>query len=150
VNIIRQWLRQPHARLIALIGLVLIMPLCLRAALGWSNPHGYLSDLCIGSLLIVLLHRRPWWLALPILLAWGLMTVASAELVSAVGEYELSKGFGQSNLRIKEINDAIRRLDVRLAEIREQLQPPAAPPEVEAARLPALDEESTAGQESTQ
>ncbi|VVO13058.1 LTA synthase family protein [Pseudomonas fluorescens] len=85
MNIIRQWLRQPYARLIALIGLVLVTPLCLRAALGWSNPHGYLSDLCMASLLIVLLHRRPWWLALPILLAWGLVTVATAELVSAVG-----------------------------------------------------------------
>ena len=61
------------------------MPLCLRAALGWSNPLGYLSDLGIASLLIVLLHRCPWWLALPVLLAWGLMTLATAELVSAVG-----------------------------------------------------------------
>ncbi len=85
MNIIRHWLRQPHTRLIALIGLVMIVPLCLRAALGWSHPLGYLSDLGIASLLIVLLHRRPWWLALPVLLAWGLMTLATAELVSAVG-----------------------------------------------------------------
>jgi serine/threonine protein kinase len=79
-----------------------------------------------------------------------LLVRARAELVSALGEYELSKGFGQSNLRIKEINDAIRRLDVRLAAIREQLQPPAAPPEVEAAHIPAAGEQPTAGQESTQ
>ena len=85
MNVIHRWLSQPRARLIALIGLVLIMPLCLRAALGWSNPLGYLSDLGIASLLIVLLHRCPWWLALPVLLAWGLMTLATAELVSAVG-----------------------------------------------------------------
>jgi hypothetical protein len=85
VNVIRHWLRQPYARLVALTGWVLIVPLCLRAALGWSNPLGYLSDLGIASLLIVLLHRRPWWLALPVLLAWGLMTLATAELVSAVG-----------------------------------------------------------------
>ncbi|MGZ7458729.1 LTA synthase family protein [Pseudomonas sp. Ma2-10] len=85
MNVIRHWLRQPYARLIALSGLVLILPLCLRAALGWSNPLGYLSDLGIASLLIVLLQRRPWWLALPVLLAWGLMTLATAELVSAVG-----------------------------------------------------------------
>lgn len=85
MNIIRRWLRQPYARLITLFGLVLIVPACLRAALGWSNPLGYLSDLGIASLLIVLLHRRPWWLALPVLLAWGLMTLATAELVSAVG-----------------------------------------------------------------
>lgn len=85
MNIIRRWLRQPCARLITLIGLVLIVPVCMRAALGWSNPLGYLSDLGIASLLIVLLHRRPWWLALPVLLAWALMTLATAELVSAVG-----------------------------------------------------------------
>ncbi|WP_449440134.1 LTA synthase family protein [Pseudomonas migulae] len=85
MNIIRRWLRQPYARLITLIGLVLIVPVYMRAALGWSNPLGYLSDLGIASLLIVLLHRRPWWLALPVLLAWGLMTLATAELVSAVG-----------------------------------------------------------------
>ena len=85
VNKLRPGLQQPYARLIALVGLVLFVPLCLRAALGWSNPHGYLSDLAIGSLLLVLLHRRPWWLALPVLLAWGFLTVASAELVSAVG-----------------------------------------------------------------
>jgi hypothetical protein len=85
VNIIRHWLQHPRARLIALMGLVLVAPLCLRAAMGWSDPLGYLSDLGIGSLLVVLLHRRPWWLALPVLLVWGLFTVATAELVSAVG-----------------------------------------------------------------
>ncbi|MFC6336690.1 sulfatase-like hydrolase/transferase [Pseudomonas sp. CCM 7891] len=85
MNVIRYWLRHPHARLIALTGLLLVLPWCLRAALGWSNPLGYLSDLGIASLLIVLLHRRPWWLALPVLLAWGVMTLATAELVSAVG-----------------------------------------------------------------
>ena len=85
MNIIRLGLQKPYARLIALIGLVLIVPLCLRAALGWSNPHGYLSDAGIGALLVVLLYRRPWWLALAVLLPWGFLTVASAELVSAVG-----------------------------------------------------------------
>lgn len=58
--------------------------------LGWSNPLGYLSDLALGSLLIVLLHRRPWWLALPVLLAWAALWVASAELVSAVGRLPTS------------------------------------------------------------
>ncbi|MCJ8207475.1 LTA synthase family protein [Pseudomonas sp. RGM2987] len=57
----------------------------LRLALGWSDPLGYLSDLGIGGLLVVLLHRRPWWLALPVLLAWSALTLASIELVSAVG-----------------------------------------------------------------
>lgn len=78
-------LRHPHARLVSLIVLVLIVPVCLRAVLGWSSPLGYLSDLAIGSSLVVLLHRRAWWLALPVLLFWGLLAVATAELVSAVG-----------------------------------------------------------------
>lgn len=85
MNVIRRWLQHPHARLTALVGLVLLMPLCLRAALGWSDVFGYLSDMAIGSLLIVLLHQRPWWLALPVLLVWSLLTLAAAELVSAVG-----------------------------------------------------------------
>ena len=57
MKIIRHWLQRPRARLAALIGLVLVVPLCLRAALGWSDPMGYLSDLGIGSLLVVLLHQ---------------------------------------------------------------------------------------------
>jgi len=85
VSVLLRWLRQPHARLFSLILLVLIVPVCLRAALGWSSPLGYLSDLAIGSLLVLLLHRRAWWLALPLLLFWGLLAVATAELVSAVG-----------------------------------------------------------------
>ncbi len=85
VNALFHRLRHPHARLFSLITLALIVPVCLRAALGWSSTFGYLSDLAIGSLLVVLLHRRPWWLALPLLLFWGLLAVATAELVSAVG-----------------------------------------------------------------
>lgn len=86
MNVIRHWLRQPYTRLTALIGLVLIVPVCLRAALGWSSPLDYLSDLGIASLFIVTLHRRPWWLALPVLLVWGLMTLATAELGSNIGD----------------------------------------------------------------
>ncbi|MHA3735619.1 LTA synthase family protein [Pseudomonas sp. Eth.TT006] len=85
MSVLFRWLRQPHARLFSLILLVLIVPVCLRAALGWSSPLGYLSDLAIGSLLVLVLHRRAWWLALPLLLFWGLLAVATAELVSAVG-----------------------------------------------------------------
>ncbi|TKJ74498.1 sulfatase [Pseudomonas sp. CFBP13508] len=79
------WLRRPNARLFSLIVLVLIVPVCLRAALGWSTPLGFLSDLAFGSLLVVTLHRRAWWLALPVLMFWALLAVATAELVSAVG-----------------------------------------------------------------
>ncbi|UST81823.1 LTA synthase family protein [Pseudomonas siliginis] len=79
------WLRRPNARLLSLIVLVMIVPVCLRAALGWSTPLGFLSDLAVGSLLVVALHRRAGWLALPVLVFWALLAVATAELVSAVG-----------------------------------------------------------------
>ena len=62
----------------------------MRALLGWSSPYGYLSDLALGSLLVLLLQRRAWWLALPVLLAWAALWVASAELVSAVGRLPTS------------------------------------------------------------
>nr|WP_189684258.1 LTA synthase family protein [Pseudomonas sp. SWRI81] len=78
-------MRRPNVRLLSLIVLVLIVPVCLRMALGWSTPLGYLSDLAVGSLLVVTLHRRAWWLALPVLLFWALLAIATAELVSAVG-----------------------------------------------------------------
>ncbi|MCO7519280.1 MULTISPECIES: LTA synthase family protein [unclassified Pseudomonas] len=81
----RNLLDHPRARLIALASLVLVIPLCARALLGWSDPLGYLSDLAIGALLLLLLQRCPLWLALPLLLAWGGLMIASAELVSAVG-----------------------------------------------------------------
>lgn len=81
----KKLLGHPHARIALLAVLVLVIPLAVRTLLGWPNLFGYLSDLAIGSLLVLLLHRRPWWLALPVLLAWGALWVASAELVSAVG-----------------------------------------------------------------
>ena len=75
----------PPTRLVALAILVLVLPLAARALLSWSNPLGYLSDLGLGSVLLLLLYRRPWWLAVWLLVAWALLWVASAELVSAVG-----------------------------------------------------------------
>ncbi|NIE78426.1 LTA synthase family protein [Pantoea sp. Ap-967] len=87
-------LRPPLTRLLALAALVLVIPLGARAMLGWSNPLGYLSDLAVGSLLVLLVHRRPWWLALPLLLAWAALWVASAELVSAVGRLPVSADLG--------------------------------------------------------
>lgn len=80
----------PHTRLVALATLVIVIPLAARTLLGWSNPLGYLSDLALGSLLVLLLYRRPWWLATPVLLAWAALWVASAELVSAVGRLPTS------------------------------------------------------------
>lgn len=80
----------PRTRLLAQATLVLVIPLVVRALLGWSSPYGYLSDLALGSLLVLLLQRRAWWLALPVLLAWAALWVASAELVSAVGRLPTS------------------------------------------------------------
>ena len=77
-------------RTCSLIALVLLIPLLSRALLGWSNPAGYLSDLAIGSTLLLLLQRRAWWLALLVLLFWAGLWVASAELVSAVGRLPTS------------------------------------------------------------
>lgn len=78
-------LTHPLASLIALAGCVLLVPMILRLALGWSEPLGYLSDLGSGGLLIALLHRRPGWLVLPVLLAWSALTLANIELINAVG-----------------------------------------------------------------
>ncbi|WP_207245004.1 MULTISPECIES: LTA synthase family protein [unclassified Pseudomonas] len=85
VNFIRRCLQHPLAPLCTLFGLLLLIPMGARLALGWSNPLGYLSDLASASLLTVLLYRRRWWLALPVLVIWALLTLVSAELVSAVG-----------------------------------------------------------------
>ncbi|WP_178112019.1 MULTISPECIES: LTA synthase family protein [unclassified Pseudomonas] len=85
MNLLFHGLTRPLAPLITLAGLVLIVPLALRLALGWSDPLGYLSDLGIGGLLLVLLYRRPLWLTLPVLLAWIALTLTNIELISAVG-----------------------------------------------------------------
>lgn len=80
-----RWLQHPISALLALGFLVIVMPLASRYALGWSHPFGYLSDLAIGSLLLVVLHQRAWLLSVPLLLAWCIFTLGTAELVSAVG-----------------------------------------------------------------
>lgn len=80
-----RWLQHPRASLAALVGLLLCVPIGMRLVQGWFDPLGYLSDLAVGGALVVLLYRRPWWLALPILLAWAMLNLASAELVAAVG-----------------------------------------------------------------
>jgi hypothetical protein len=71
-----------------------------------------------------------------------LLVRARAELVTALAEYELSKGYGQANVRIREINDALRRVDQRLADLR--AGPGAAPQAVDAGievAVPPLDDE---------
>ena len=80
-----QWLRHPSSNLLTLGLLVLVLPLFSRFALGWSHPYGYLSDLAIGSLLLIALHQRVWWLGIPLLLTWCVFTLSTAELVNAVG-----------------------------------------------------------------
>jgi phosphoglycerol transferase MdoB-like AlkP superfamily enzyme len=79
------WLRSPSSSLLVLAFLLLGLPLLSRFALGWSHSYGYLSDLAIGSLLLITLHQRSWLLSLPLLLAWGIFTLGTAELVNAVG-----------------------------------------------------------------
>jgi len=79
------WLRHPSSSLLSLGLLLIAVPLASRYALGWSHLYGYLSDLAIGSLLLIALHRRSWLLGVPLLLVWCLLTLGSAELVNAVG-----------------------------------------------------------------
>ncbi|MDP3816788.1 LTA synthase family protein [Pseudomonas sp.] len=79
------WLRHPSSSLLSLGLLLIAVPLASRYALGWSHLYGYLSDLAIGSLLLIALHRRSWLLGVPLLLVWCLFTLGSAELVNAVG-----------------------------------------------------------------
>ncbi len=56
-----------------------------------------------------------------------LLVRARAELAGALAAYELSKGYGQSNVRIREINEAVRAVDARLAEIRGEAARPPQP-----------------------
>jgi phosphoglycerol transferase MdoB-like AlkP superfamily enzyme len=85
VRISSPWLQHPVYPVIARGFLLLVVPLLSRYLLGWSNGFGYLSDLGIGTLLLLLLHNRPLWLALPVLMVWSLFTLSTAELVGAVG-----------------------------------------------------------------
>lgn len=80
-----KWLRHPSSTLFTLGFLLLALPLLSRYALGWSHAYGYLSDLAIGSLLLVLVHQRPWLQSIALLLAWYIFTLGTAELVTAVG-----------------------------------------------------------------
>ena len=79
------WLRHPSSTLLVLGLLLLVLPLLSRYTLGWSHAYGYLSDLAIGSLLVVLLHQRSWLLSIALLLVWCIFTLSTAELVNAVG-----------------------------------------------------------------
>ena len=79
------WLRHPSSTLLTLGLLLLALPLLSRYLLGWSHTYGYLSDLAIGSLLVVILHQRSWLLSIALLLTWCIFTLSTAELVNAVG-----------------------------------------------------------------
>ncbi|WXL27135.1 LTA synthase family protein [Ectopseudomonas mendocina] len=78
-------LQRPSGALLSLSILLLGFPLLTRFTLGWAHPYGYLSDLAIGSLLLVFVHRRHWLLSIPLLLTWALFSLGNIELVSAVG-----------------------------------------------------------------
>ncbi|MHA6493975.1 LTA synthase family protein [Pseudomonas borbori] len=77
-------LQYPGA-LLALGTLFILIPLISRVALDWTHPYGLLSDLAIGCLLVALLHQRSWLLSVPVILAWCVFILGTAELVSAVG-----------------------------------------------------------------
>ncbi|MBC9251520.1 sulfatase [Pseudomonas alcaligenes] len=79
-----RWLLHPAVSLTSLGVLFLLLPVASRYWLGWSELSGYLSDLAIGSLLMLLCYRRPL-LAVPLMLVWALMLLGNAELVNAVG-----------------------------------------------------------------
>ncbi|MNZ48664.1 Lipoteichoic acid synthase 1 [compost metagenome] len=82
-SLTRWW--QTRGNLATLAALFLLVPLVSRHLLGWGTPLGYLSDLFIGSLLVLLLHNRRLIVALPVMLLWSLISIGSVELVSAVG-----------------------------------------------------------------
>ncbi|MCY1290357.1 Phosphoglycerol transferase I [compost metagenome] len=82
---IRRWLQHPLGSLLSLSFLFLLVPMAARHWLGWSNGYGYASDLAIGGLLVLLLHNRPLWLGVPVMLGWCVFLLGSAELVAAVG-----------------------------------------------------------------
>jgi serine/threonine protein kinase len=80
-----------------------------------------------------------------------LLVRARAELMTALAEYELSKGYGQSSLRIKEITRALRRLDARLAEIRAASGDTVPALEFEAAHAaPPAEDSPVAAEDSSQ
>ncbi|TWC43090.1 phosphoglycerol transferase MdoB-like AlkP superfamily enzyme [Pseudomonas sp. SJZ079] len=79
------WRQHPVSVLLTLGFLFIVIPLASRYGLGWSHPFGYLSDLAIGCLLVVLLHQRSVWLSVPLILIWCVFTLGTAELVTAVG-----------------------------------------------------------------
>jgi phosphoglycerol transferase MdoB-like AlkP superfamily enzyme len=85
VHLPRFSLQRPSGSLLGLALLLLGIPLLSRLILGWGHPYGYLSDIAIGSLLLVLLHQRHWLLSIPLLLLWVVFYVGNVELVSAVG-----------------------------------------------------------------
>lgn len=80
----RHWLPYPAFSLLALGALFLLLPMACRYWLGWSSTAGYVSDLGLGSLLLLLCYRRPL-LTVPVAIVWALMLLGTAELVNAVG-----------------------------------------------------------------
>jgi hypothetical protein len=84
VRLSSRWLPYPAASLFALGLLFILLPVATRYWLGWSSWPGYVSDLGIGGLFLLLCYRRPL-LAAPLAAAWALLLLSNAELVNAVG-----------------------------------------------------------------
>ena len=74
-----------RGNLVSLSALFLLVPVIGRYSLGWGSPLGYLSDLALGTLLVIALHNRRLFIAIPVMLIWALSVIGTAELVSAVG-----------------------------------------------------------------
>ncbi|UVE18943.1 LTA synthase family protein [Pseudomonas sp. LS44] len=81
----RRLLQSPQGSFLSLCLVFLLAPMLARYGLGWSGGFGYLSDLAIGSLLVLVLHNRPVWIVLPVILIWCVFTIGNAELMTAVG-----------------------------------------------------------------
>lgn len=82
---LNRWHSPTYSALPVLSCFFIAIPMLSRLLLGWSQPYGYLSDFALGSLLVVLLHQRSLFLSLPVMVFWGVLTLANIELISAVG-----------------------------------------------------------------
>lgn len=85
MRFLNRWHSPSYSVLLTLCSLFIFIPLISRDLFGWSQSYGYLSDIAIGSLLVVLLYQRTLIIALPLMIFWGILTLANVELISAVG-----------------------------------------------------------------
>ncbi|WP_417663226.1 LTA synthase family protein [Pseudomonas sp.] len=85
MRFLNRWHSPTYSALLTLCSLFIFIPVISRFLLGWSQPYGYLSDIAVGGLLVVLLYQRTLIIALPLMILWSILTLANVELISAVG-----------------------------------------------------------------